>query len=192
MHYLIVGLGNYPDQYLFTRHNAGFIILDEIASCIESRFKIEKKFNSLIADYRTEDGTKYTLLKPLTYMNNSGTAVSTYKNFYKIPLDKIIIIHDEVDFPFGKVKFKCGGGDAGNNGLKSITSCVAANAYMRIRIGIGRPTVQEFALCDYLLSNFTNEQLEIIRKFGKIFGKNILDLFNQNAHAKIYEQLKQK
>ena len=104
---------------------------------------------------------------------------------------KMIVIHDEVDFPFGQVKFKCGGGDASNNGLKSITSCIGTNAYMRIRIGIDRPTVQGFALADCVLSNFTNEQLEIVRKFGKILGKNILDLFNQNAQAKIYEQLKQ-
>ena len=116
---LIVGLGNPGGKYQYTRHNIGYMAIDNIVS-VQQDYKIKKKFNSII--YETIiDNNRIILIKPETYMNNSGDAVSQIADFYKIDSKNILVLHDELDIPFGKIRIKSGGGNAGHNGLKSIS-----------------------------------------------------------------------
>ncbi|WP_168464350.1 aminoacyl-tRNA hydrolase [Wolbachia endosymbiont of Ctenocephalides felis wCfeT] len=150
--HLIVGLGNPGSQYELTCHNIGFIVVDAI--CKYWSFQpFSKK-----ADYLVSSGTinddKVILLKPYSFMNNSGIPVAKVRNFYKILLDNIIVIHDDADLELGRIKIKKGGSSAGHNGLKSIDS-FTNNDYWRLRFGVGRPDDQR-SLADYVLSKFSN------------------------------------
>ena len=151
--HLIVGLGNIGEKYQLTRHNVGFLVIDEITKNLsiysninKSNFKasVIKSSNNLFA-------------KPSTYMNNSGEAVIAIKEYYKIDNEKIIVIHDDLDLPFGTVKFKIGGGHGGHNGLRSIDSHIGKE-YIRVRIGIGKPE-DKSDVVNYVLSNFSKEEL---------------------------------
>ncbi|MDW2994707.1 MAG: aminoacyl-tRNA hydrolase [Alphaproteobacteria bacterium] len=156
---LIVGLGNPDAKYSNTRHNVGFMALDMIAGS-DVNWKVEK--NALVA--RVEiNGQKVLLAKPQTYMNNSGVAVGALMTFYKIPLENLIVIHDDMDVDVGKVREKIGGGSAGHNGIKSIDAHVGQN-YRRIRIGIGHPRDFELPIdpADWVLGNFTPEQKQAV------------------------------
>ncbi len=166
--YLIVGLGNPGDKYENTRHNVGFLAADFLASKLSRSSNFESKFNSLFlrTTYHSRstqssicENTEKTLLilKPQTFMNLSGEAVSLAVRFYKIPTENIIVLHDDIDIPFAKIKVKQGGGSGGHNGLKSIDSLVGNN-YHRIRIGVGRPENPRFDVADFVLSNFSKEE----------------------------------
>jgi len=161
---LIVGLGNPGNEYLLTRHNVGFMAIDSFAPD-DAIWKKEK--NALTT--RTEiDGYKVILAKPQTYMNNSGDAVGPLIAFYKIPIENVIVIHDDMDLKVGALREKIGGGSAGHNGIKSIDSAIGKE-YKRIRIGIGHP--RDFALpmdpADWVLGKFNNEQLKQIESVIK-------------------------
>ena len=147
---LLVGLGNPGSKYARNRHNIGFMAVDEIAkahncSPWRSRFKGDVS-EGLI------EGQKCLLLKPGTFMNLSGEAVREAAQFYKIPLENIIIFHDEIDLPPSKVKVKEGGGNAGHNGLKSISAHMG-NGYVRVRLGVGRPELKQ-DVPNYVLKDF--------------------------------------
>ena len=132
--FLIVGLGNPGKEYENTRHNVGFMVADTIFK--EYGFaNFKDKFDGLIAEGKIE-GEKVYLLKPHTFMNLSGNSVIKAANFYKILPENIIVIHDDMDLPIGKIKAKIGGGSGGHNGIKSIDAAITPN-YNRIRIGIG-------------------------------------------------------
>lgn len=156
-HLLIVGLGNPGTKYQRTRHNIGFLILDALAAHFSLSFKEDKKF--AIVKHQTQ-GVQIHLLKPLEYMNLSGKAVSSIVNLYKIPPEKILVLHDEIDFPFTKIKQKIGGGHAGHNGLRDIIEKMGSNAFHRLRFGVGRPTLPEMDVADYVLNNFTEPERE--------------------------------
>jgi PTH1 family peptidyl-tRNA hydrolase len=159
MQYLLVGLGNPGNKYVNTRHNIGFLAVDYFASRIQAS-NFEHKFDSLFAQASYND-KKLFLLKPQTFMNLSGEAVSKIVRFYKIPLENIIVLHDDVDIPFEKIKVKQGGGSAGHNGIKSIDHNVGNN-YHRIRIGVGKPEDSRFDISDFVLSDFSqSEQKEL-------------------------------
>jgi len=134
---LIIGLGNYGDEYKNTRHNVGFWVLDRIASTYKVCFREEKKFYADMTRF-SYNNQEVILLKPLTYMNLSGRSVLSVMSFYKIKPSEIIVVHDELDFTCGVVKVKNGGGCGGHNGLKSIDS-VIGNNYLRLRVGINHP-----------------------------------------------------
>jgi PTH1 family peptidyl-tRNA hydrolase len=153
---LLVGLGNPTNKYDLTRHNVGFSLIDYLSRRFE--FSAEKsKFDGLVID-KIINNSKIILLKPQTYMNNSGIPVAKFASFYKIPLSKIFVFHDDLDISFANVKVKIGGGSAGHNGLKSLDANVGNN-YNRVRIGIGRnDTMREVS--DYVLSKFTTTELE--------------------------------
>tara|TARA_B100000902_G_C27264371_1_gene892646 strand:- start:808 stop:1365 length:558 start_codon:yes stop_codon:yes gene_type:complete len=153
---LIIGLGNPGTRYMRTRHNAGFMAIDLVASEFNNT-KWQKKFESLIS-FQTIQQTKVILLKPLTYMNLSGIAAQTVLNFYKIAMTDTVIFHDDIDLPLGTVKLKIGGGHAGHNGLRSINEAIGQN-YIRVRIGVSRP--KEDGVANYVLGNFLDEE-EII------------------------------
>lgn len=135
---LVVGLGNPGAEYEQTRHNAGFWFADALAQQAGARFKNEGKFHGAICRARLH-GNEFWLLKPTTFMNRSGQAVAAFARFYKIPLDNILVAHDELDLPPGVARLKQGGGHGGHNGLRDIASQMGGNQYLRLRIGIGHP-----------------------------------------------------
>ncbi|MGD0923785.1 MAG: aminoacyl-tRNA hydrolase [Streptosporangiaceae bacterium] len=135
--WLIVGLGNPGPGYAGNRHNAGSMVADEIAARTGGRFRAGK-FRSVIADGRL-DGAPVTVAKPLTYMNESGGPVAGLRGYYHIDPAHIVVIHDELDLPFGTIRLKLGGGDNGHNGLRSVTAALGTRDYYRVRVGIGRP-----------------------------------------------------
>jgi peptidyl-tRNA hydrolase, PTH1 family len=135
--WLVVGLGNPGPEYAGTRHNAGHMVLDLVAERMGARFKANRTRNE-VADGRLA-GVPVTLARPRTYMNVSGGPVAAIAAFYKIPPERIVVVHDELDIPFGAVRLKLGGGDNGHNGLRSVTQALGTREYHRARIGIGRP-----------------------------------------------------
>lgn len=158
---LIVGLGNPGSEYTNTRHNVGFMAVDVLVGG-DASWKAEK--NALTT--RGEiSGHSVIFVKPQTYMNDSGRAVLALMTFYKIPLENLIVIHDDMDLPNGKIREKVGGGSAGHNGIKSIDAAVG-NEYKRIRIGIGHPRDYNLPMdpSDWVLGRFTPEQLSEIQK----------------------------
>ena len=157
---LIVGLGNPGNEYKNTRHNVGFMAVDFLAP-MDATWKKEKNALTL----RTEiDGYNIILVKPQTYMNNSGEAVGPLMAFYKIPLENLVVIHDDMDLKLGSVREKVGGSSAGHNGIKSIDAAVG-NDYRRIRIGIGHPRDFDNPMnpSDWVLGKFDSEQLKQIK-----------------------------
>ena len=151
--HLIVGLGNIGEKYQLTRHNVGFLVIDEIIKGLASSSNINKtnfKADVLKSGYNL-------FVKPNTYMNHSGESVVAIKDYYKINMEDIIVIHDDLDLPFGTVKFKIGGGHGGHNGLRSIDSHIGKE-YVRVRIGIGKP-IHKSDVSNYVLSNFSKEEL---------------------------------
>ena len=177
--YLIAGLGNTGKKYTHTRHNVGFIVIDKIIT----QYKFEKykeSVNSHIFKGKIFE-EKVLLMKPMTFMNNSGKAVSEIANFYKIPVNKIFIIHDDIDLSVSRVKVKCGGSDAGHNGIKSIDMHIG-KGYYRIRIGVGKPD-NFLETKDYVLKKFSNNDFsKIEKKSDKLVG-NILYLLKNDINT---------
>ena len=143
---LIFGLGNPGEKYERTRHNIGFVILDMIAKKSEVSFKLDQARQAEIAEVEENK-----LAKPQTFMNNSGVAVSATKNFYKVENENIIVVHDEVDLEFGKVRIQYGGSSAGHKGIQSIINSIGED-FWRIRVGVGKDGV--IATEDWVLMNF--------------------------------------
>jgi PTH1 family peptidyl-tRNA hydrolase len=152
---LVVGLGNPGREYARHRHNAGWMVLDELARRHGASWK--NKFNGQLAEMRL-DGHRLALLKPETYMNESGRSVAAAARFYKLEPDAILVVHDEGDFDLGRLQARKGGGLAGHNGLRSIAQQLKTPDFLRLRIGVGRPGRGDpRPLADYVLSNFTPE-----------------------------------
>ncbi|MDO5073046.1 MAG: aminoacyl-tRNA hydrolase [Neisseria animaloris] len=135
---LIAGLGNPGNEYVHTRHNAGFWFLDELAWEWKAHFKEEKKFYGEVARVARPEGEVW-LLKPNTFMNRSGQAVAALVQFYKIKPEEILVVHDELDIPCGRIRFKLGGGNGGHNGLKDIQARLGTPNFYRLRLGIDHP-----------------------------------------------------
>jgi len=136
--WLVVGLGNPGPTYAKHRHNAGFLVVDELARRGSSRFTAPAKMRADVADVRLA-GSVLTLVKPRTFMNDSGVAVGKLAAFYKITPDQVVVVHDELDIDPGRLRVKLGGGDGGHNGLKSIRAHLGTGVFYRVRFGIGRP-----------------------------------------------------
>jgi PTH1 family peptidyl-tRNA hydrolase len=134
---LIAGLGNPDPEYLATRHNAGFWFVDALAARCGAAFSADRKFEGDIAEVEIS-GRRIRLLKPMTYMNHSGRSLAKAVNYYKTPLDRVLVVYDELDLPPGRVKLKFDGGHAGHNGMRSVIEHVGA-ALWRLRIGVGHP-----------------------------------------------------
>lgn len=158
---LVVGLGNPGSEYASTKHNLGYLAVDEIGK----RAGIDltrKKFHGLYGE-GTFHRDKLILLKPETYMNRSGESVSSAVNFYHIPPENIIVVHDELDLPSGTVRIKPGGGSAGHKGVASIIERLGNGDFARIRIGIGKPK-QKSGTVSHVLSKFSKEENEIVNE----------------------------
>lgn len=147
---LIVGLGNPGEKYVGVRHNLGFMVADELGKRVKGQggsWRNEEKFKSEILDFPL-NASHFTLVKPQTYMNNSGLAVKLLASFYKIASEDIIIIHDELDLPLGKIKVRKGGAAAGHHGVESIIAALNTDQFVRVRLGIGPAVgvVEKFVL----------------------------------------------
>ncbi len=149
--FLVVGLGNPGPRYAATRHNAGFMVADLLAGRIGAKFKSHRANVDLIEGRLA--GASIVLAKPRSFMNESGGPVVNAARFFKVPPERVIIIHDDLDLPFGTLKLKRGGGDGGHNGLKSITSTLGSKDYVRVRLGIGRPPGRQDP-ADFVLREF--------------------------------------
>ena len=157
---LVVGLGNPGKKYAKTKHNVGFLVIDEIGEKVGIELN-KKKFKGIYGEGAVNGG-KLLLLKPETYMNLSGEAVSSIKNFYDIPTDNIIVVHDEMDLELGIIRIKSGGGSAGHKGIKSIISRIGSEDFKRVRIGIGKPIVKDEG-ADHVLKGFKGDEGKIIQ-----------------------------
>ncbi|HLD23332.1 MAG TPA: aminoacyl-tRNA hydrolase [Sulfuricurvum sp.] len=153
---LIVGLGNPGSAYASTRHNIGFMVIDELCR----RYSVQNVSKSSFEGELFKMGSHF-LLKPTTFMNLSGRSVLSVKNFYKI--DEVIVIHDDLDLPFGSLRFKNGGGHGGHNGLKSTDAAIGAE-YIRVRMGIGKPE-HKSQVADYVLHPFSAEEQSKLREW---------------------------
>jgi PTH1 family peptidyl-tRNA hydrolase len=150
--WLIAGLGNPGPPYAGNRHNVGYMCCDELAGELGVTFKRDR--SRTLAGTGTMAGAGVVLAKPMSFMNVSGGPVAALRSFYKIPDERIIVVHDELDLAFGTVRLKLGGGDNGHNGLRSVTSALGSREYYRIRIGIGRPPGR-MDPADFVLRDFS-------------------------------------
>jgi PTH1 family peptidyl-tRNA hydrolase len=150
--WLIVGLGNPGPAYAGNRHNAGYMVADVLAARLPASFKRDRS-RAEVATGRLA-GLPVTLAKPLGFMNLSGGPVAALRNFYKVAPDRTVVIHDELDLPFGVIRCKTGGGDNGHNGLRSVTSSLGTRDYHRVRVGIGRPPGR-MDPADFVLRDFS-------------------------------------
>jgi PTH1 family peptidyl-tRNA hydrolase len=149
---LVAGLGNPGREYAGNRHNVGFMVADELARRHGGTWK--GKFNARVAEVRI-DGHKVVLLKPETYMNDSGRSISSAMRFFKLEPESVLVVHDETDLPLGRLQARRGGGLAGHNGLRSVAQHLGTPEFLRLRIGVGRPERGDpRPLADYVLANF--------------------------------------
>ena len=160
--WLIVGLGNPGAEYDGTRHNIGFEVADELTE----RWALPKpkaKYRGLLTEGRTgPGGPRVAILKPQTYMNDAGGSVGPARGAFKVPLDRVLVIHDEIDLPFGEIRTRTGGGLAGHNGLKSLKAGLGSADFARIRIGVGRPpTTDPDLVAAYVLGRFREPRDEV-------------------------------
>ena len=153
--YLVAGLGNPGDKYKNTRHNIGFLVIDEITKKLQTTNINNQNFKATVLK---NGSTLYA--KPQTFMNESGLSVINIVEYYNIPNEDVIIVHDDLDLPFGTVRYKIGGGAGGHNGLRSLDSHIGKD-YIRVRVGIGKPA-NKSDVANYVLSNFSKQELELL------------------------------
>ena len=164
--YLVVGLGNPGREYRNTRHNMGFLALDHLAAHWSiTTLKVQGKAIISTGQYA---GNKVILAKPQTYMNLSGQAVSALMNFYKVPLEHLLVIHDDVDIPFGTIRIRPGGGFGGQKGVGSIIEKLGTQEFARMRLGVGRPPGQ-MDTANYVLQSFSKEDEDFLQS---VFAKS--------------------
>lgn len=186
---LFIGLGNIGSRYENTRHNIGFKIIDKLIRDFEARDISKNSFYGNL--YRASN---ILFLKPSTFMNLSGKSAQPVKHFFKVEIDNIIAIHDDIDLPFGAVRFKRGGGDGGHNGLKSL-DCHIGKEYLRVRVGVGKP-LHRSQVVDFVLQDFTQEEsasldrlIEHISKACNILLKDELNVVKSKYSLKSIEDL---
>lgn len=156
--WLVVGLGNPGREYAGNRHNVGFMVAELLAGRLGGKFGRHKRAVAEVAEGRLGfGGPKLVLVKPLTYMNLSGGPVVALAQFHKIPPGRVIAVHDELDIPYGQLRVKCGGGEGGHNGLRSMSKSLGTKDYVRVRFGIGRPPGRQDP-ADYVLSDFSSSE----------------------------------
>lgn len=182
---LVIGLGNPEDKYLRTRHNVGWRMLDIYADKQGADWQNKSKFKALVAEVPVE-GEKVILAKPTTYYNLSGEASRAIADFYKIAPQDVLVVHDELALPFGTIRTRLGGSDAGNNGVKSISQHLGENT-ARVRIGVYNDLRDRIDDRDFVLNNFTRLEAEkmpeIAEKVGNIVDDFVLDNFQPTTHS---------
>jgi PTH1 family peptidyl-tRNA hydrolase len=176
--YLIVGLGNPGDSYKQTRHNIGFLIVDELARRWDAVLSAEK-WQAHSARISL-DGRRVSLLKPVTFMNLSGRAVALYAEYFKVLADHILVIHDDIDMPPGRLKLVAGGGAGGHNGIRSLVQSLATSDFLRLKVGIGRPGREgvhpDIPVERYVLSPLSEAEKQLLDERMDILEKGIRSL----------------
>ena len=158
--HIVVGLGNIGSEYDKTRHNAGFMAIDALAEKLG--VKIDRvKFHATVAEARIAD-KRVLLMKPTTYMNNSGVAIAEAAAFYKIPPERVIVLHDEISFDVGVMRIRRKGSAGGHNGLKSIIAHLGSDEFPRIKIGVGKKPSPEYDLVDFVLGRFSQADIKAL------------------------------
>ena len=156
--WLVVGLGNPGPAYAGHRHNVGYLVADELASRMDEKFRAHKSGRADVVEGRLgapgAPGPRVVLVRPRCYMNESGGPVKALATFYKVPPERIVAVHDELDIPFGALRVKLGGGDNGHNGLRSMRGSLGTGDFYRVRAGIGRPPGRQ-DVADFVLSNYS-------------------------------------
>lgn len=165
-------------RYDDTRHNFGFMAIDEIASKLNIKLN-KNKFEAIIGE-GIENGEKIMLAKPQTYMNLSGESIIKILDFYKIPLSDLIVIYDDIDLPFGGLRIKPSGSAGTHNGMRNITELVKSQEFIRVRMGTGRPP-ENIDLKDYVLMKLTSEEKLIARKLSSKVADAVLEIINSNV-----------
>ena len=180
--YIIAGLGNVGAEYDKTRHNAGFIAIDALAE--KCGVRIDRvKFHAMTAE-ATVAGARVLLMKPTTFMNNSGVAIAEAATFYKIPPENVIVLHDEINFDVGVIRIRRKGSAGGHNGLKSIIAHLSSDAFPRIKIGVGNKPSPDYDLVDFVLGKFSREHLDILaEQNGRIISALELMLTGKTEEA---------
>lgn len=163
--WLVVGLGNPGPTYAGHRHNIGYLVVDELALRMGSPFRAHKSGRADVVEGRLgapgTSNARVVLMKSRSYMNESGGPVKQLATFYKVPPERIIAIHDELDIPFDTMRVKVGGGDNGHNGLKSMRSSLGTGDFFRVRVGIGRPPGRQ-EVADFVLSNYSTTERKVL------------------------------
>jgi PTH1 family peptidyl-tRNA hydrolase len=156
--WLLVGLGNPGKEYAANRHNVGFMVADLLGARMGVKFGRHKRAHAEVAEGRLSiGGPRAVLVKPLTYMNLSGAPVAALAQFFKVPVENVVAVHDELDVPYGQVRVKRGGGEGGHNGLRSMSKSLGSKEYARVRFGIGRPPGRQDP-ADFVLSDFSSAE----------------------------------
>jgi PTH1 family peptidyl-tRNA hydrolase len=153
---IIAGLGNPGPKYLMTRHNAGFLVVDALIQTNKCS-QITQEHKSQVCKFKIQ-GEDVIVVKPQTFMNLSGQAIAPLMNYYKLSLSDLLVVHDEVDLPFGTIKFQTHRGHGGHNGVRNIHELLGTKDYARLRIGINRPPHQDMSVADYALQNFNKSE----------------------------------
>ena len=169
--WLVIGLGNPGAEYASTRHNLGFRVVDELAARRHVQLK-DRAAKSLTARVAA-GGSELVLAKPQTFMNDSGAAAKALRDKYRVPLERTIVVHDELDLPFGRLRVRRDGGAAGHNGLRSMIAAYGTNDFIRVRIGVGRPAGPGM---DYLLSPFTPPERDALPPIVARGGDAVLSI----------------
>lgn len=179
---LIAGLGNPGDKYLFTRHNAGFMALDFFCELnnISQNFKFENKFNAQMLKTNISNNV-LILVKPFTYMNLSGECLRKIIDYYKINIEDILVIYDDISLNIGTIRFRANGSDGGHNGIKNIIKTLGTNKFDRLKIGIG-PQLPNQKSESFVLDNFNSEQLLVLKKVCKIVNEAIIYYIKTNIN----------
>ena len=159
--WLVVGLGNPGPGYASHRHNVGQMVVDELASRIGATFKKHKTPAQVAEGFLRPGGPKLVLAKSNSYMNTSGGPVAALLKFYSLPLERLIVVHDELDIPFDTVKLKAGGGHGGHNGLRDIAKAADSPEYVRVRVGVGRPPGRQDP-ADFVLQGFSSTERAVL------------------------------
>ena len=164
--WLVVGLGNPGPAYAGHRHNVGYLVTDELADRMGASFRPHKSGRADVVEGRLGGlggvgGERVVLARPRCYMNETGGPVSTLAGFYKVPVDRVIAIHDELDIPFETLRVKLGGGDNGHNGLRSMRASLGSGDFYRVRVGIGRPPGRQ-SPADFVLSGYSSAERKVL------------------------------
>ena len=181
MKLLIVGLGNPGEKYLFTRHNIGFMVIDHLAERWKS-LPFKKEGHALTSKYN-----QVLLVKPQKFMNLSGEVVQQLMNYYKIQTTQLLVLHDDLDLPFGSFRYQLQRGPGGHNGVKNIHHVLGTADYARIKIGIGRPAQVQMDVADYVLQNFSSTEIESLPQLLTDIGDSI-EFFLDHGFAKTANQ----
>jgi PTH1 family peptidyl-tRNA hydrolase len=181
--WLVVGLGNPGPRYASTPHNIGYTVVDELSARLGGPLRSHKSRRADVLVGRLElGGPRLVLGRARAFMNESGGPVKTLVDFYKVPAERLIVIHDEIDLPFGAIRVKCGGGDNGHNGLKSVRSALGTGDFCRVRIGIGRP-VGPVPPATYVLSRWSTQREKEIPSLTGRSADAVATLIRQGLEA---------